>query len=200
MKRIISLISLVAMLTLVLSSCFLIPLTIERGETTDTAYTNESLGITFTKPLNWTFYTDEQIAELMDISADMYKDKDLIKSADITSVIDFMAVKNGNTNNVNLSIENLAVTGNKKITEEEYLEITKKNINEQVAGMSYTFSESKTVKLGEEEYLMIEASCNYSGIQLTQFIYVRKVDKFMVCVTATTNGSMEASDFEAMFS
>ncbi len=199
MKKIISVLLLLVTLTLLLASCSQ-KATVTRGETTDTQYTNSAVGVTFNKPDGWKFYTDDELAKLLNITADLYKDEDLVNSAKVTGVIDFMAMDPVSGNNVNMTIENLVPSGSTGISMEEYIEITKKNLNSQMADMKYTFEDPTTIKLGTVEFTKLTASCSYSGVSMTQFIYLKKIGNCMVSYTATSVNGAAASTFEAMFS
>ncbi len=198
MKKIISVLLIIASLSLILCSCN--SEKVARGTVTDKVYKNESLGITFTAPAGWTFYTDDQLAELMNITKDVFKDSELFDSESIASSIDFMAIDTATSNNVNLAVENLKRTASTKITVEEYLEKAKKQINEQMEGMTFTFSDGGKSTLGGNEYTVLKANCTFNGVSLTQYLYIRKVGNYMITITATTNNGLASSNFEAMFS
>ncbi len=170
-----------------------------RGERTETGYTNASIEVTFAKPTAWRFYTDEEIAVTMNVAGELYKDKDLINSAEITSVMEFIAA-DANGNNINLCIENLRPSGNKDITVEEYAVQAKELISQQVQGMTYSFGETAEATLGGQAYLRVNATCKYAGVSMKQYMYMRKVGYHMVVITASSVGSMDAEDFEKMFS
>ncbi len=199
MKKIISVLLIIASLTLILCSCGE-DKRIARGTVTDNVYKNESLNITFTAPSGWTFYTDEQLAEMMHISVEMFMDEELFDAEKAASTIDFMAIETATANNINLSVENLKHSGNSKMTVEEYLEKAKTQVNEQMEGIKYTFTDTGKATVSGDEYTTMKASCTFNGVTLTQYFYVRKVNYYMVTITATTNNGKSAASFEAMFS
>ncbi len=199
MKKLLSVILILATLTLCLAACGGSG-TMKRGTVTDNVYRNDALDLTFTLSDGWRFYTDEEIAKTMNIAADLYKDENILKSAEITTVIDFMAVDAKTGNNVNLSVENLVPSKNTRISVDEYIEITKKNLNEQMQGMTYTFTEAEEAKLGDTEYTKLSARCSYSGISMMQSIYLKKVGNSMVSITVTSVNGASVTTFEDMFS
>ncbi len=207
MKKVLSLILAVLMLSPLLCSCDLFDKgsdnsgpTLSRGETTENAYINQSLGITFTLPEGWRFYTDAEIASLMDISVDMFRDKDLFETAELTSAIDFMAINTPVGDNVNMSIENLKFSNSTSLTVAQYIPKLKTLLTEQLPQAKYNFEEQGTVKLGQTDFFRLEASCSYEGINMTQYIYLIKAGTYMVAITATTVRDTPAATFEAMFS
>ncbi len=207
MKKIISLLLIAVLAAALLCSCNLDDvageivdsITVKRGVADAESYTNESIGITFNKPADWVFYTDEQIAEIMNISKDLFKDENLLESAEITSVIDFMAVNATTGDNVNLSIENLLASGNGLMTVEEYADASK-NILLTQSGLTYTFGNNEKVTVAGEEYLRITAMTTVNGASMTQYMYLRKCGTSMIVFTATSMSGAEPETFEAMFS
>ncbi len=200
MKKLVSVLLVLATLVCMLAACNTPKATMKRGEKTDSAYTNEVLGLTFTLPSGWRFYTDEEIAATMNMSADLYKDENLLESAKATSVMDFMAVQESTGNNVNMTIENLKVSNNAKITVEKYLDVVKEQLNSQMQGVTYTFKDAVDAKLGNADFMMLEAACSYSGVKMTQYMYLKKEGIHMVLITCTSVSGADRASFEAMFS
>ncbi len=196
MKRLIALALLTTLLLLCLISCAPAkPIT--RGTIEENVYTNADLGITFTKPSGWTFYSDEQIREITQISIEEILKDDQYDPEKMTYVMDFMAA-DIQGNNVNLSIESLNFLG-KTMTEEKYIEKSKETLNEQDT-LTYTFSDTAEVTLAGTTFSRLTATATYQTVSMTQYIYVKKLDGYMLCITATAVDTIPAEDFEAMFS
>ncbi len=173
---------------------------IDRGVTSDSSYTNESLSVNFTKPAGWRFYTEEELAKLLNVTVEQFRDESFSDAAKLNSVFEFMAVNESTGDNVSLIMENLRPSGNTGITEERYAELSRKNMQEQLVGATYTFGEDSRVSVGGQSYLRITAKCSYSGITMQQYMYLRKVGSYMVVITATSMSGKDASEFEKMFS
>lgn len=199
MKKLIALLLALVTLASLLVSCGALT-KVERGTREVDVYTNDSIDVTFTIPTGWNFYSDSEIAALMNISSDLWKDPELFENADVASVIDFMAVQNNAQNNVNLVFENLAASGNTAMSVSKYIETSKELMKEQLPGASYAFSENTKVTLGSETYTRVTATCAYNNISMIQYLYVRKVGTYMIVITATTNTKESPETFEAMFS
>ncbi len=212
MKRIISVLTVLLMITVLFCSCKKqeIPdetssssestteapvVKFERGETSGTKYTNESIKLSFTLADGWRFYTDQEIAAMLNITVDMFKDKDIFKSSDLVSLIDFMALDPVSGNNVNLSVENLKTD----ISVSEYADAFKKLLAQQLPGATYSFGETKEIKLGENTFLKLPATCSYSGVNMNQYVYLLKIENYMISISATSVNGADASVFEAMF-
>ncbi len=195
-KRLISLALLTTLLLLCLISCAPAkPIT--RGTIEENVYNNADLDITFTKPSNWYFYTDEQISEITKISVEEILNENQYDPEKMTYVLDFMA-GDEQGNNVNLSIESLNFLG-KTMTVEKYIENLKENLNAQET-LTYTFSDTSDVTLSDTTFTRMTASATYNTITMTQYMYVKKLDDYVLCITATAVNDMSASEFEAMFS
>lgn len=202
MKKSFSLLLIFVITAVSLCSCAMFGNTnLMRGTITDNTYTNTSLGITLTLPDGWRFYSTSEIASVMNITKEILEDPDILDSTDISTFMDFMAVDAKETNNINMSIENLATTGNQNLSDEELLAMLQEQVQQQLPSAQYTFSQSTTVTLGNGQFLKTEAQCTYSGIRMSQYIYIRKLGNHAVAITATvTDSSLSSSDIEAMFS
>ncbi len=171
-----------------------------RGAVANNVYTNESANLTFTKPDNMVFATDEEIAAMMDVAKDILNDGDkLFEIADLAVIYEFMAKDLVSGNNISMIFENLVKTGSSQITEDQYLSVTKNQLKAQ-AGLTYTFGETSDIKLGEETFKKLSATATYNGITMEQAFYVRKMDKYMLVITMTSVDGTPMSTFEAMFS
>ncbi len=199
MKRTICVLLVLAALAAMLCGCAE-KVTVTRGETTENSYTNSSIDVQFTKPDNWRFYSETELAKLMNITAEQFRDEAFMESAKLTSTIEFMAIQVSTGNNVNLTIENLRISGNGRIRLEEYLAAAKKNLQEQMVGATYIFGQESNVTLGGQEYLRMEATCSYMGTSFKQYMYLRKVGECMILITGTSMNGTGADTFEKMFS
>ncbi len=167
---------------------------LERGETTSTQYKNDSLGLTFNLPSGWRFYTDSEIASMLNITVEMFKDPELFNN--VSSAIDFMALNPTTGDNVNLSFEKLNGTS---ITLEQYSATVKALLPSQLQGAKYTFDEDTKVKLGGIEFLKISAKCTYNGITMSQYMYICLTDTHVITASATSVTGQSAAVYEAMF-
>ncbi len=77
------------------------------GKAANNTYNNAFLGISCTLPAEWTFYTDEQILELNNITED-YMDDDVAELIENASIIYDMYATNATTGeNININLEKL---------------------------------------------------------------------------------------------
>ncbi len=170
----------------------------KRGEVKNGTYTNSVLDVEFTPPAGWRFFTDEELAANMNVAADIYSDPNIFASAKQIVVIDCMAQDPLTGDNVNVSIENLVPSNSVNISMDDYVAAVKANLNNTV--LSYTFGETENTMLAGIEYTRVIASASYNGVSMTQYIYLRKIQGYVINITATSVSGMELTEFERMFS
>lgn len=173
---------------------------ISRGTVEGNVYKSEFSEITFTKPDDWKFLTDEEIAANFNIGAEMLgQDKFSETIASVTSLMDMQASNPLTGDNINIVYENLAITGNQKITADEYIEITKSQFAS-LESFNYEFKNDFTKTLGNHEYRGAIFEANYNGIKLTQGCYFRKIGDYMVVITITLTSLESFEEIEKMIS
>jgi len=167
------------------------PLT--RGTISGSAYSSTFAGITFTAPEGWVFASDEELAELMDMSTDALSDAGMEFSEDALKkqVLYDMQAKNPVSGaNVLLLYENLALTGNTGISETKYLETTIKQLKDADI-YQYTFGEIAETELCSYTWQMVQV--DMTDYNVSQYYYVRKVDKYILCIIVSVPAGMDAS-------
>jgi len=171
-----------------------------RGTIEGDVYKNEYLGFEFTKPKSWVYSTDEEIAEIVDLGAEMILGdnfKNTLKNN--PSVYDMMVVDSVTRTNINIGYENLSKTLSTNITVEQYVDAVKSQLAE-VSDMKVTFPDTfETAKLGETEFTKVVCSATTQGVSMTQVYYLNKTGKYMSFVIVTIPTGYTVSEIEAMF-
>ena len=200
MKRQIVTLILAVLMLLSFCSCGTTPqITITRGTINGNVYTNESTGITLTIPDSMIFATDNEIAELQNLSKDIITNgENIFEAAKLTSFIDVMANDPYTGNNLNITYEDLSKSFSSNITTQQYTDLLKQQLS--ATGLSYTFGEVSEITLGGETYTKLLAQTEYMGIPMTQGLYVRKLGNYMIAIAITVVGGNDLSPYEAMFS
>ncbi len=174
------------------------------GEVNGNVYTNEFAGLTFTAPEDWTFSSEEELAQMMNVSLDIIADDNEYakKIAELTTVYGMMAQSGDSTSNVQVMFENVAITGNKNITAEKYVETVCGLLESTYADMGATCSinDTKTVTIGGNEYVYLTVDVDYLGVAMQQAYACRKIDKYMANIVITAAGEMTSDDILALFS
>lgn len=172
-----------------------------RGTVTGNVYHSDFAELTFTKPDDWTFATDEEIANMLGVGLDIMKDGDSLGSSDLASTIDFQAVSPIGSS-VTLTIEKQPALATTLNDIDDYVGEFKKTMLEQLDGAyTYKFGETSDVVLGGNTYKRIDGSIMLSGLVIKQAIYLRIVGNYLVNITMTqSTGDTELSEMEAMIS
>ncbi len=164
-----------------------------RGTVTDKVYTSEYNGITFTAPEGWRYYTDTELADLMNVSFDQIDMNAFNETAaKMVSVYDMLAMNETTGTNVIVMYENLAMTGNKNMTEEKYYEAAKSTLAQQ----GFTAGELSETTLGGEKFFCYKITVE----TITQYMYLRTLGDYMCIVNITVMGSETQTEIEALFS
>ena len=198
MKKIFALI-LVALMVMPLVACNLGSPELSRGEIDGNIYKNEFMGIEFTKPSSWQYYSDEEIASVMNIAAENLKGENLKKALEVNPAIyDMMVVDASTGTNINIVYENLRKSLSTNISVEKYVEELKKTMKSE--GMNITFPDKlETVKLGDVEFTKCVCTVKAYGITMTQVYYLKKINGYMTSVILTVPSGYSIADVEAMF-
>ncbi len=77
------------------------------GKTANNTYNNEFLGLSCTLPDEWTFYTDEEILQLNNLTADLV-DEEIAKSLENANLIYDMYAMKTDGSNININLEKLS--------------------------------------------------------------------------------------------
>jgi hypothetical protein len=166
-----------------------LPDNLTRGVIEDSVYSSAYAGLSFTAPEGWVYATDEELAKLMDLGADKLSEAGMEFSEEALNkqVIYDMQAKDPVTGaNVLLLYENLALTGSTGITETEYIELTMKQLTDADV-YQYEFGEITEAELGGQHYQTVLAEM--TDYSVFQHYYVRKLDKYILCVIITLPGT-----------
>ena len=122
-----------------------------RGTIIGDNYSNYFAELNFTKPSDWEYYTDEQIAQTMNVGVDMIKDEYQKLLETTGSLYDMMVMDPGTGTNVSVMFENLAVTGSTGMSADEYLNALKAGELHESAAFSERFARYKAQYAFPEE-------------------------------------------------
>ncbi len=200
MKKILTL-TLAVLMIVCCASCGTDAVTqISHGTVEGNVYKSEFTGITFTAPDSWIFLTDEEIADLYNYAADeLVADKFADAVANVSSFTEMMATDSVTRSNINIAYESLSATGNTKISEEDYVDTAVSQLTSMTT-MTVELVGTERVTLSGQSYLRAQLNTTASGINMSQYIYVRKISNYMVVTTVTIVSGYEIADIEAMFS
>lgn len=173
---------------------------ISRGTIDGNVYKNEVLGFEFTKPYSWVYSTDEDIAAAMNFAVDNLLDENFKEALENNpSVYDMMVVDPYTGANICVLYENLKRAFSSNMTEEQYVEVLKQQL-EEVSAITVTFpKELYTAKLGNTEFKRCSCTATVSGTSLRQIYYLRNIGGYMASVIVSMPSGYTVAEIEAMF-
>ncbi len=173
---------------------------VSRGEIDGNVYINDYLGFQFTKPQSWVYSTDEEIADVLNMTAENLLNDNFKEALEKNvAIYDMMVTDMFSGTNVSVSYENLAKSLATNITIEQYIEAVKEQLKS-VSSMTVVFSDKyDTVKLGNSDYTRAVCTTTAYGVSMKQIYYLRKVGKYMAIIVVTARGNYSMTDIEAMF-
>lgn len=158
------------------------------GKTDGLVYENAFIGLGCTLPSEWTFYSDEQIMELNNYTADVMGEEyeELMKSAQL--VYDMYAVDGGEMNSINVTLEKI---DNRMLAGIDVADIYAQNVpvfEEMYKGMGYSnvVVEQATFDIGGEDFAGIEISAEINGFSIYQKCFGVKCNGYLASIAITT--------------
>ena len=139
------------------------------GHTKDNIYENEFIGIGFTLPENWSFFTEEQMQE---------------RNAD-TNIIYDMGASDTLGNSISITMEKINSSASSNASEETYIKASAESLKESLNKMGFSKIEVDTihVDLAGEKHLAVDAVCANSQLTIYEKIVCKKVEQYMVTIT-----------------
>lgn len=167
----------------------------ERGDRGAENYRNDSVGIDFKLPAGWIFYTDEQLAQLTNMSAELYKDKDILSKVDVVSLYEFMAVDLSTNSNIIMMTEKTALP----VTAEQYLTALRLQIASQYQeGLFNVDEKTSKVDIAGSEWTYITAVAQNSGITMNQYYLVRPMGSVVIAILITDVSGADLSYYTGL--
>ena len=162
---------------------------ISMGEWNGNKYTNDYLGMKFNLPTGWTRYSDEEIAEMMNISGEILKDEEQIniELAKLTSVYYLAASDPETLDNVMLMTEKPIMD----VTTELYLNTLKTQL-ENLNSINYEVGETGKEKVGNREFDTLTTKATTNGVNMIQKYYIYKSGDHFIDIIVTSNSGEQA--------
>ena len=171
---------------------------ITRGTIDGDVYTNDFMNFTFTKPADWRYLSDEEIAQTVNVGSEVLDLNSLEEALSSTaSIYDMCAVNATGTENVMLCYENTMLTAFRQLTADEYIEAVKQQLSS-VTEYEYTYGETEDATISDLDFRKVNITSTINGFEISQSYYVRAEGKYIVAVIATYNET-PIETIEAMF-
>lgn len=167
------------------------------GSWSDNVYLNDFLGLKFKLPNGWKYSSDEEIAEMMNLGAELLNDEQ--KAAAEVSKLNsayYMVANDPNTgDNISIISEKPAM----EVTTEFYINQLKTQL-QNVNTINYEIGETSKETVAGKECDTLTVDASMSGVKMTQRYYIYKVDKYVICIISTsTSGEQKINDIMKNF-
>ncbi len=172
--------------------------TLSRGSIDGDVYTNDFIDITFTKPADWTYLSDAEMAETLNAGQKIMDISALEMALSKTATIYDMSASNADGNSIMVCYENTMLTALREVTAEEYAGYLEDGLKK-VEGYTYERVSSEQISLGNAEFTKLLYSVTVDGVEITQAYYIKTVGKYAISVIATST-NIDIPTMEAMFS
>ena len=152
----------------------------ERGKWEDNVYKNEFANITFKLPEGWTYSSDEEIAEMMNIGVEALNDNQqaMSKLAEQTSVYDMVS----NDPNTGASVMVMFEKPLMKVSTDFYIDKLKTGL-EEVDSIDYTIGDVTTESIAGEEYTVLTTTV--PAYNMVQKYYIKTEGNYFIDVLVT---------------
>lgn len=163
-------------------------------------YENEFIGIGCEFDESWTFYTEEQIKQLNNISADLMGEE-LAESIKNATIIYDMMASNTNGSNVNINLEKVGLIQNAAIDIKTRLENTLPSIKEGLTNMGLTniTSEITTVTFAGKKTDAIKITGDINGVKLYETVMCIKTNQYITSIAVTSVNTDKTGDIISKF-
>lgn len=158
------------------------------GEVAGLTYSNEFIGIACKLPGDWTFSTDEEIAQVNQVSEDLAGEEYKEAVAGSSAFTD-MAASNG-ISNVNVVLQKSTYTAVAATDVAEAIEGTIPTLETSFEQMGYTNIDINVEKvtMDGEEYDALVTTAEIEGFEMNQINITMKCGNYFASITATTLG------------
>lgn len=171
-----------------------------RGTIDGNVYTNTFADFTFTKPDSWSYSSDDGIAAFIGYDPNKLDINEIEKALSENSLVYDMIVAADSfyANSILVSYENTMLSVERKVTEDEYIDILKGKFS-QVTVITYEITETKNVTLGNTTFKRATVLAEAEGMSTTQYYYIKAIDQYVVSIMVNLTSEYDIDTVEAMF-
>ena len=165
-------------------------------------YVNDFIGIGCKLDTGWEVFSEEQIAELNGMAADLMTDKALAEQLEGDGVAQpFFAQAEEGLVTVNITLENIGVLYGSLMDEKQYAEKSLPQIAPalKALGLSDVTTEIGSVTFAGKEHVAITVKASLEGFDFYETVVCMKVGNYMANITAGSYFSDKTGDVLSMF-
>lgn len=176
---------------------------VSRGTVTEGVYQNEYFGLTADFGEDWTFLSDEDIAQISGLAAEMTDNENLTESLDSGKVVfDFYATRNDLLVSCNLVIEKVGILAGAVLDEKQYIDGQIEQLTEalEAQGLTDVVAEHKTTSLAGKERECISVTAVSAGVPVYEEIIVIKQGGYFSNITVFSSDAAAMQQTKDAFS
>lgn len=174
--------------------------TIEHGVIDGNVYTNESIGIKFTKPDAWVFSSDEELAEMNEDSVSASDYSDLAKLVRAKDCVFEMSASSPLGSNASIMIED--ISARPSISTESYAEIVIDNISKENP-IGCDVGEITEKEIDGQTFTVVElkiTSFSLDSPSVAKRLYIKKHGNYMIGIITASFSDSSLNEIENMIS
>lgn len=166
------------------------------GKAEGGTYKNEYFGVSLTLPDPWDFYDEEQILEQNKLTDELFNGALSEAYENAKTFADMMAA-DGLGSSVNANVENLGLLYGAVLSEDEYLDLSVKNLPSAFASAGITDfdAEIETATIDGQEKNVVAIRLNTNGVEVFEKIFCVKRASHVLVVTV---GALEMDTVDAV--
>ena len=161
-------------------------------------YESNFIGIGWNLPEGWTFFDEEQLKQVNNITADLIDDEQIQAALESASLIcDMYAMNSSTGDTINIQLEKLSGLAT-LYDASSYVDASISSLPSamQSAGYTNVTIDKITITAAGKELPGLAISASYAGITIYEKLACIKVDNYMVCITTA---SATESTLDAIF-
>ena len=169
-----------------------------KGEIKDNIYENSYLNLRVPLPSGWVFYTEEQIAQANNMTAEVFEKTDIADAVKTAGQYMDMIMTNGVGNTLNLIIQPMDATLS-FYSDEQLFTLMESTMKEQFAsaGLTVDAYEPLTMKVGGEDRTVLHMVLGMSGYTFDEYqLWCRNGKEYLGIMTLSL---MDSTDAQSVF-
>lgn len=174
----------------------------QMGEMNGGTYTNAFLGISCQLSDDWTYYNEEQIAEINNMVADSISDEELSEMMEKASTVqDMYAASSDGLATINVVFENMGVVYGTVMDEEKYIQTASPNLEKALTdmGMTDVQMEETTREFAGATRHSLRVSGSMNEVPVFEELVCIKEGNYMATITMASYMEDITDDMAALF-
>ena len=164
-----------------------------RGKVEGDAYTNEYLNLRIERPQGWTFYTEDQIAEMNGFTTELFEETDIADIVAEAGQQTDMMMSDGGSNSLNLIIQP-SLSALQTLTDEQIFQLSEETVKTQLNAVGWTIDkyEAVTMQVGGAERSVLHMAITASGVSFDEYqIWICPDGDYMATLTLALQKEMD---------